>query len=95
MKKKHISLIALLIVIKSLAFANTNTPIADTLVHGKVLVDTDGKPVNAHGPGVMYHQGVYYLFGEIKNGKTWLVPGQNWEYPVIHLPILNIGNTGV
>ncbi|GAA3990383.1 glycoside hydrolase family 43 protein [Mucilaginibacter dorajii] len=79
MKKKHISLIALLIVIKSLAFANTNSLIADTLVHGKVLSDTDGKPVNAHGPGVMYHQGVYYLFGEIKNGKTWLVPGQNWE----------------
>ncbi len=27
----------------------------------------------------MYHAGVYYLYGEIKKGKTWLVPGQDWE----------------
>jgi hypothetical protein len=76
---KYISLVTLLIVCKSLAFANTNKPIADTLEHGSVLFDTDGKPINAHGPGVMYHKGVYYLFGDIKNCKTWLVPGQNWE----------------
>jgi hypothetical protein len=76
---KHITLITLLIAIKSFAFAYTAKSLPDTLEHGKVLFDTDGKPVNAHGPGVMYHQGVYYLFGEIKNGKTWLVPGQNWE----------------
>ncbi|MBB6130648.1 glycoside hydrolase family 43 protein [Mucilaginibacter lappiensis] len=76
---KLFSLITLLIVIKTLAFANTNRPIADTVEHGTVLFDTDGNPINAHGPGVMYHKGVYYLFGEIKNGKTWLVPGQNWE----------------
>src|SRR5215217_3004226 len=41
--------------------------------------DTDGNPINAHGAGVLYHDGVYYLFGEIKKGKTWLVPGQSWE----------------
>jgi hypothetical protein len=76
---KHIALIMLLIAIKSFAFAYTVKSSPDTLEHGKVLFDTDGKPINAHGPGVMYHQGVYYLFGEIKNGKTWLVPGQNWE----------------
>jgi beta-xylosidase len=44
-----------------------------------VLMDTDGKPVNAHGAGVLYYKGVYYLFGEVKKGKTWLVPKQNWE----------------
>ena len=76
---KFIILIALLIVCKSSVFAYMNSPIADTLGHGRILLDTDGKPINAHGPGVMYHKGVYYLFGEIKNGKTWLVPGQNWE----------------
>lgn len=41
--------------------------------------DTDGNPINAHGAGVLYHDGVYYLFGEIKKGRTWLVPGQSWE----------------
>jgi beta-xylosidase len=30
-------------------------------------------------PGVLLHNGVYYLYGEIKKGKTWLVPNQNWE----------------
>jgi hypothetical protein len=45
---------------------------------GKWL-DTDGNFINAHGAGVLYHDGVYYLFGEIKKGKTWLVAGQSWE----------------
>lgn len=41
--------------------------------------DTKDSLINAHGAGVLYHNKVYYLFGEIKKGKTWLVPGQNWE----------------
>jgi beta-xylosidase len=47
-------------------------------VDGK-LYDTDHHLVNAHGAGVMYHNGVYYLFGEIKKGTTWEVPNQSWE----------------
>ncbi|HEY1871119.1 MAG TPA: glycoside hydrolase family 43 protein, partial [Chitinophagaceae bacterium] len=41
--------------------------------------DTNGNFVNAHGAGVLYYNDIYYLFGEIKKGKTWLVPGQSWE----------------
>lgn len=41
--------------------------------------DTDGHFINAHGAGVLYHNGVYYLFGEIKKGRTWRVPNQGWE----------------
>ena len=41
--------------------------------------DTNGNFINAHGAGVLYYNDTYYLFGEIKKGKTWLVPGQNWE----------------
>ena len=41
--------------------------------------DTDGQFINAHGAGLLFHDGIYYLFGEIKKGKTWLVSGQNWE----------------
>lgn len=41
--------------------------------------DVDGNFINAHGAGILYHDGVYYMFGEIKKGKTWLVPDQNWE----------------
>src|SRR6185437_7946202 len=42
-------------------------------------MDTDGQRINAHGAGVLYHDGVYYLFGEIKKGPTRLVPGKSWE----------------
>src|ERR1700753_893929 len=28
---------------------------------------------------MLYHDGTYYLFGEIKKGSTWRVPGQDWE----------------
>jgi len=48
------------------------------IVKGQIK-DAAGQPVNAHGAGVLYHNGIYYLFGEIKKGKTWLVPGQQWE----------------
>jgi beta-xylosidase len=41
--------------------------------------DTDGHFINAHGAGILYHEGTYYMFGEIKKGKTWRVPGQSWE----------------
>ncbi len=47
-------------------------------VNGK-LYDTNKNPVNAHGAGILYYNGVYYLFGEIKKGKTWRVPKQSWE----------------
>ncbi|MDB5134983.1 MAG: family 43 glycosylhydrolase [Mucilaginibacter sp.] len=47
-------------------------------IHGK-LTDNAGTLVNAHGAGIMYHDGVYYLFGEIKKGTTWLVANQSWE----------------
>ena len=43
------------------------------------LYDTDKKLINAHGAGILYHNGIYYLFGEIKKGKTWRVPKQSWE----------------
>ena len=41
--------------------------------------DNDGNFINAHGAGILSYNGVYYLFGEIKKGETWLVPNQNWE----------------
>jgi hypothetical protein len=50
-----------------------------SLIQGAVWKDTDGNAINAHGAGVLFHDGVYYLFGEIKKGTTWLVPGQSWE----------------
>ncbi len=44
-----------------------------------VWTDVNGQPINAHGAGILQYNGTYYMFGEIKKGKTWLVPGQSWE----------------
>ena len=37
---------------------------------GKVWLDTAGKPIQAHGGGVLFDRGVYYWYGEDKNGVT-------------------------
>ena len=50
-----------------------------TLKQGSRWKDTDGNVINAHGAGIFYEEGTYYLFGEIKKGRTRRVPGQNWE----------------
>jgi glycosyl hydrolase family 43 len=41
--------------------------------------DDAGNFINAHGAGVLFFNDTYYLFGEIKKGKTRLVPNQSWE----------------
>ncbi len=33
-------------------------------------LDTDGKPIQAHSAGILYHEGTYYWYGENKNGPT-------------------------
>ncbi len=33
---------------------------------GEVWNDADGRPINAHGGGVLFHDGVYYWYGEHK-----------------------------
>lgn len=43
---------------------------------GEVWLDTAGQPINAHGGGVLFHEGVYYWYGELKEGRTYL-PGVN------------------
>lgn len=37
---------------------------------GELWLDNNGKHINAHGGGLMYHKGVYYWFGEHKNEKS-------------------------
>ncbi|MBN2684729.1 MAG: family 43 glycosylhydrolase [Pontiellaceae bacterium] len=45
-----------------------------TSIHpGEVWTDTEGKPINAHGGGMLIHDNTYYWFGEIKGrGATAL-----------------------
>ena len=48
-------------------------------IPGKTWLDVAGKPINAHGGGILRANGKYYWYGEIKSGKTFLPPGVNWE----------------
>lgn len=43
---------------------------------GEVWLDTQGNPINAHGGGILFHKGVYYWHGELKEGRTY-VPACN------------------
>lgn len=38
----------------------------DSIQPGKVRLDTDGKPIQAHGFSVFYRDGLYYWYGENK-----------------------------
>lgn len=37
---------------------------------GEVWNDTTGAPINAHGGGILFHEGAYYWYGELKEGRT-------------------------
>lgn len=43
---------------------------AEVFRPGEVWNDTDGKPIQAHGGGVLFHEGTYYWYGENKDGPT-------------------------
>lgn len=49
------------------------------VIPGEVWKDTDGNPINAHGGGILYHEGTYYWYGEYKKGKTILPEWATWE----------------
>ncbi|TAK98595.1 MAG: beta-galactosidase [Verrucomicrobia bacterium] len=38
---------------------------------GEIWNDVAGKAINAHGGGMLFHEGVYYWYGEFKEGRTW------------------------
>jgi Glycosyl hydrolases family 43 len=52
-------------------FAEEQKP-ATHIRPGDAWLDTDGNRINAHGGGILFHQGTYYWYGEIKQGKTYL-----------------------
>ena len=46
---------------------------------GRIWKDQSDEMINAHGGGMLYFKGTYYWFGEVKKGRTWLVPNSTWE----------------
>lgn len=50
------------------------------IVSGEEWLDTDGNRINAHGGGILYHDGVYYWYGEYKGDSTYWNPKvPSWE----------------
>ncbi len=46
------------------ASANQETRSYSSFSPGEIWLDTDGKPIEAHGGGMFYEKGTYYWFGE-------------------------------
>ena len=67
------------------------------IVSGKVWRDTEGNVINAHGGGVLYHEGKYYWFGEHRPESGFVTEKGincysstdllNWNYEGVVLPI--------
>ena len=52
----------------------------EPFVPGEVWKDTGGRPINAHGGGMLFHTGRYYWYGENKEGRTWLPEStRSWD----------------
>ncbi len=50
------------------------------IVNGKPWTDVAGKLINAHGGGILYHDGIYYWYGEYKGDSTYLLDTvKTWE----------------
>lgn len=67
----------------SLLAASFAAPAKETgqqpFVQGEQWLDTEGNPINAHGAGMLYHNGKYYMYGEYKVGETILPEWATWE----------------
>lgn len=61
----------LLFVLLAVAALASGSP-ALVIRPGTVWPDTAGEPINAHGGGILHHAGVYYWYGEVKRGQTYL-----------------------
>ena len=46
-----------------------------TFIPGQVWNDTDGNPINAHGGGLLYHNGIYYWYVNIRKEKRFCRTG--------------------
>lgn len=72
---KHL-LAASLTLLAALASGQSAPNANNSIRSGEIWNDTSGKPINAHGAGVLFHQGAYYLYGEVKEGRAY-VPACN------------------
>lgn len=62
------------------AHCPTRSAALESFVPGEIWKDTSGRPINAHGGGMLFHAGRYYWYGENKQGRTWLPEStRSWD----------------
>lgn len=59
--------------------ANAEEKKYDCFTPKEAWCDTDGNRINAHGAGLLFHKGTWYMYGEYKCSKTTLPEGATWE----------------
>src|SRR6185312_14899031 len=64
--------VSLLAICLALGLLTSRASSTSEFVPGQVWSDTEGHPINAHGGGILFHEGVYYWYGEAKTGRTFL-----------------------
>ncbi len=69
--------------------ASTRAVAAPEIDSGARWLDTAGRPINAHGGGLLQHEGVYYWYGEIKAGETTL-PEVNASWGGTRVPLAGV-----
>lgn len=83
MKKSFLFLASALILIScgnNKASQETSKEDSNNFVSGEIWKDTDGNIINAHGAGILYHDGTYYWYGEQKGDSTYWNPKvPSWE----------------
>ena len=82
-KKEFISSITICILAVCVYSCTVKSSSKNEIIPGAVLYDTENNPINAHGGGIMYHDGTYYWYGESKGDSTyrldWVTTWECWR----------------
>ena len=80
MKQLH-AFLSIFILLLTMACSHSRQP--KTIVPGGQWLDTDGRLINAHGGGILFHDGTYYWYGEYKGDSTyrldWVTTWECWR----------------
>ncbi len=92
MKTKHLLTLCLCLLCPLLASAQ-----ADSIRPLARWLDTEGRPINAHGGGILYHEGRYYWYGEHRPERGFSTEVGitcyssddliHWKYESVALPV--------
>lgn len=78
--KLYLNIIFISFLFTSFLFSCKNEGLKHEIIPGQTWKDTGGKVINAHGGGILFHEGVYYWYGEFKGDSTYRLEWvKTWE----------------